>query len=63
MNVVASKYIPGYAAVYDGPWVESVTGEAIAELFEGSQPWALETIRVRLYCAPATWMADHRSYW
>ena len=49
VNVLAIRYIPGHGKVFDGPWVESVTGEAVAELFEGRPPWALETIRVRLY--------------
>ncbi|PIL34430.1 hypothetical protein GSI_03205 [Ganoderma sinense ZZ0214-1] len=44
VNVLAIRYIPGHGKVFDGPWVESMTQEAIAKLFEGWQPWALEAI-------------------
>ena len=47
--MLAIRYIPGHGRVYDRPWVESVTGEAIAGLFDGWQPWALETIKVCLH--------------
>ena len=58
MNVLAIRYIPGHGRVYDGQWVESVTGEAIAGLFEGWQPWALETIKVCLYPASTNSKTD-----
>nr|VWO96890.1 Mannitol 1-phosphate dehydrogenase [Ganoderma boninense] len=44
INVLAIRYIPGHSKVFDGPWVQSMTQDAIAKLFEGWQPWALETI-------------------
>ncbi|KAM5540139.1 hypothetical protein V8D89_006279 [Ganoderma adspersum] len=44
VNVLAIRYIPGHGKVFDGPWVESITREAIVKLFEGWQPWALEAI-------------------
>ena len=48
INVVAVKYTPGYSNVYDGPWVESITGEAAARPFKGWDPKALAIIKVRL---------------
>ncbi|KAI1789078.1 hypothetical protein LXA43DRAFT_594836 [Ganoderma leucocontextum] len=45
VNVLAVRYTPGHDRVYDGPWVEPITGEAIAKLFEGWQAWALDTIK------------------
>ena len=47
INVVAVKYTPGYGKVYDGPWVESITGEEAAKPFEGWDPKALAIIKVR----------------
>ena len=49
INVVAVQYTPGYGKVYDGPWVESITGEAAAKPFEGWDPTALAIIKVRVF--------------
>ena len=47
INVLAVKYTPGHGKVYDGPWVEPTTGDAVAKLFEGWEPNALALIKVR----------------
>ncbi|KAM5540137.1 hypothetical protein V8D89_006277 [Ganoderma adspersum] len=46
LNVLAVKETPGHGRVYDGPWMKPITGEAIADLFEGWKPWALAAFKV-----------------
>ena len=48
INAAAVKRIPGSGPVYDGPWVETVTGEAAAKHFAHWDPKALGIINVRL---------------
>nr|VWP01621.1 Uncharacterized protein [Ganoderma boninense] len=46
INVLAAKYTPGGdGTVYDGPWSEPVTVEAVAKEFEGWGPKALGMIK------------------
>ncbi|KAI1789080.1 FAD/NAD(P)-binding domain-containing protein [Ganoderma leucocontextum] len=45
INVLAAKYTPGCGPVYDGPWSEPTTGEAVAEMLEGWEPRALGLIK------------------
>ena len=46
VNVLAVKYTPGHGRTYDGPWVESTTGDAVVKLFEGWESHALTLIKV-----------------
>ena len=47
INVLVVKYNPDHGKVYDGPWVEPTTGEAVAKLFEGWEQNAVTLIKVR----------------
>ena len=49
INTAAVKRIPGSGPVYDGPWVETVTGEAAAKHFEHWDTKALGIIKARLF--------------
>ncbi|KAM5540134.1 hypothetical protein V8D89_006274 [Ganoderma adspersum] len=45
INIAAIKRILGAGPVYDGPWVETTTGETVAKLFEHWDPRALGVIK------------------
>ena len=50
INVAAVRRIPGSGLVYDGPWVETITPENVAKLFENWDPKGLGIIKVRPLC-------------
>ena len=45
INVFAARYTPGFSTVYDGPWSEPTTGEAVAKEFEGWEPRVVDLIK------------------
>lgn len=58
INVAAVRRIPGSGPVYDGPWVETITPEAVAQQFENWDPKGVGIIRVRLL-SPTTMLPTH----
>ena len=51
INVAAVRRIPGSGPVYDGPWVETITPEDVAQQFENWDPKGVGIIRVRMLSA------------